>query len=81
MSNVITLAVPGISCGECRLVIGGAVAAVTGVSAAQVDLEARTVGIAYRASAALPRIVTAIEESGYQISGFEVANQPMRRAS
>ncbi|GHE38986.1 heavy-metal-associated domain-containing protein [Streptomyces lavendulocolor] len=70
MSQVITLAVSGISCGDCRQAIGSAVGAVTGVSAAQVDAEARTVDVAYGASAALPRIVAAVEERGYEISGY-----------
>ncbi|WP_033309264.1 cation transporter [Streptomyces iakyrus] len=81
MSNMITLAVPGISCGDCRQVIGGAVGAVAGVSAPQVDIEAQTVGVAYGASAALPRIVAAVEDSGHKISGYAVQNQVVRRAS
>ncbi len=81
MSQVITLAVPGISCGECRQAIGSAVGAVAGVSAAQVDVEARTVDVAYGASEALPRIVAAVEERGYEISGYAVESQATRRAS
>lgn len=80
MSNVMTLAVPGISCGECRQTISDALDAVLGVSSAQVNTDGQTVRVVYDGSAP-PRIVAALEASGLAISGFEVGVQSLRRVS
>ncbi|UQA91147.1 heavy-metal-associated domain-containing protein [Streptomyces halobius] len=80
MSDVITLSVPGVSCG-CRQALKGAVGALPGVSIARVDLAARTVTAVYGRAAVLPGIVAAVEAAGYQIAGYEVGSRVERMAS
>jgi copper ion binding protein len=61
------LSVPEIHCGHCKSSIEGAVGALAGVAAAEVDVDARTVAVAFDAPATLQRIVAAIEDQGYDV--------------
>ena len=64
----ITLNVPDISCGHCKMSIEGAVNELSGISSAVVDIEARSVAIDYdEAAQTRDAIVTAIEEQGYEV--------------
>jgi copper chaperone CopZ len=59
--------VPGISCGHCRVAITGEVSKVAGVSAVDVDLEAKTVtvsGAGFNDAA----VRDAIDEAGYDVA-------------
>ena len=62
-----TYSVPGISCGHCRMALTGEVTKVAGVSAVDVDLEAKTVtvqGVGFNDAA----VRDAIDEAGYDIA-------------
>lgn len=62
-----TYSVPGICCGHCRMAITGEVTKVAGVSAVDVDLEAKTVtvnGVGFNEAA----VRDAIDEAGYDIA-------------
>ena len=68
MEQVI-LNVPDISCNHCKMSIEGAVNQLSGIESAEVDIEGRTVAVAYdSASQSLETIVTAIEEQGYDVA-------------
>jgi copper chaperone len=62
-----TLSVPEIHCNHCKMSIEGAVGGLDGVSAATVDVDARTVAVAYADPATLDQIVAAIEDQGYEV--------------
>jgi len=62
-----TLSVPEVHCGHCKMSIEGAVGALDGVTAASVDVDARTVTVSYDAPADVDQIVVAIEEQGYEV--------------
>jgi copper chaperone len=70
MSDVITLSVPGMSCGNCQQAIEGAVGAVAGVSAVRVELPAKSVAVTYDAPADRSAIDAAIEDAGYEVAAF-----------
>jgi copper chaperone CopZ len=62
-----TYSVPGISCGHCRAAITAEVTRVAGVSAVDVDLDAKTVtvnGVGFNDAA----VRDAIDEAGYDIA-------------
>ena len=62
-----TYAVPGISCGHCRVAITGEVGRLAGVSAIEVDLDAKCVtvtGPAVDDSA----VRNAIDDAGYDVA-------------
>ena len=62
-----TYSVPGISCGHCRTAITGEVSKISGVSAVDVDLDAKTVtvnGAGFNDAA----VRDAIDEAGYDIA-------------
>jgi len=69
MSDETTLLhVPGISCGHCKTAIEGALGQVTGVAAAEVDVDARTVTVRHDAATATRSdLVRAIEDEGYDV--------------
>jgi copper chaperone len=62
-----TLSVPEIHCGHCKTSIEGAVSALPGVTRAEVDIEARTVAVAFEEPAGIAGIVSAIEDQGYSV--------------
>ena len=65
----VTLNVPDISCGHCKMSIEGAVNGLSGIKSAVVDIEARTVAIAFDdAAQTLETVVNAIEEQGYDVA-------------
>lgn len=67
-----TLTVPEIHCGHCKSSIEGALRALPGVERAMVDVEGRTVDVAFdEARVELSAIVEAIEAQGYQVPAQE----------
>lgn len=67
--TTITLTVPDISCGHCKMSIEGAVSEMTGVGRVDVAIDARTVDLAFDdAAVSLDAIIEAIEEQGYQVA-------------
>ena len=62
-----TLSVPEIHCGHCKMSIEGAVGELDGVTSAEVDVDAKTVSIAFDAPASLDGIIGAIEDQGYEV--------------
>lgn len=64
-----TISVPEIHCGHCKSSIEGALAPLEGVESASVDIEGRTVTVAYdEARIDRPALVSAIEEQGYEVA-------------
>jgi copper chaperone len=61
-----TYSVPAISCGHCKAAIEGEVSQVAGVTAVEVDIEAKTVRV--DGDAADEAIVAAIDEAGYEVA-------------
>lgn len=64
MNHVLT--VPDISCGHCKAAIEGAVGALDGVDAVQVDIAAKTVAVT--GDAPIGAITQAIEDAGYDVA-------------
>lgn len=63
-----TISVPEIHCDHCKMSIEGALAPLEGVHSAAVDVDARTVSVAYDdARMDRKRLVDAIEEQGYEV--------------
>jgi copper chaperone len=64
-----TLSVPDISCGHCKTSIEGAVSEIDGVDKVEVDIDARTVDVAFDDNTvARDAIVGAIEGQGYEVA-------------
>jgi copper chaperone len=63
----ITLSVPEIHCGHCKMAIEGAVSPLPGVQRVEVDVAAATVALAFEPPATLSQIVAAIEDQGYSV--------------
>jgi copper chaperone len=64
-----TLSVPDISCGHCKTSIEGAVAELDGVDRVEVNVDARTVDVAFEDSTVTREtIVEAIEGQGYEVA-------------
>jgi copper chaperone len=65
----LTLSVPDISCDHCKMSIEGAVNELAGVDSAIVDIEGKSVAVAFN-DAAVNRdsIVDAIESQGYEVA-------------
>ncbi len=64
-----TLSVPDISCGHCKTSIEGAVSELDGVDKVEVNIDARTVDIAFDDNTvARAAIVGAIEGQGYEVA-------------
>ena len=64
-----TLSVPDISCGHCKTSIEDTVSELDGVDKVEVDIEARTVDVAFDGgTVAREAIVGAIEEQGYEVT-------------
>jgi len=68
MPEVITLPVPGMTCAMCQRAVEDAVGELAGVSAATVDLTARTVTVTYDAPAQRAGIEAAIADAGYEVA-------------
>jgi copper chaperone CopZ len=65
--QTLTYSVPGISCGHCRTAITTEVSGVAGVSAVDVDLEARVVTVT-GAGVKDAAVRDAIDEAGYDVA-------------
>lgn len=67
MSDVLTLTVPGMTCGHCEAAVKREVAKVAGVAAVDVDLDTKLVTVS---GDTLDRgsIVEAIDEAGYDVA-------------
>ena len=64
------ISVPEISCAACKTAIEGALTPLDGVSSAVVDVAAKQVRVDYEQARVSPeRLVTAIEEQGYEVAG------------
>ncbi|MGH2767407.1 MAG: heavy-metal-associated domain-containing protein [Actinomycetota bacterium] len=64
--------VPEITCNHCKASIEGALAPVTGISLAEVDVEKKVVTVNYEPSVLEPgSIVAVIEGQGYDVSRYE----------
>jgi len=59
--------VPGITCGDCRESIEGAVGVLPGVAVAEVNIRTRAVAVLYDAPAEPAGIEAAIRGAGYRI--------------
>lgn len=64
----VTLSVPDISCGHCKTSIEGAVSELNGVDTVEVNVDKRTVDIAFGESLATETIIDAIESQGYDVA-------------
>ncbi len=65
----ITLSVPDISCGHCKMSIEGALQPLDGVESASVSIEDRNVAISYdESSVDIDAFVAAIDEQGYEVA-------------
>lgn len=68
MKQVIT--VDGMRCGHCQQAVEGAVRALAGVRAADVDLAAKTLTVEFdEATVTLATIQEAVEEQGFDVVG------------
>lgn len=64
-----TISVPEVHCGHCVSSIEGALQPMSGIDAAAVDLESRSVTVTYDTdTVARDEIVTAIEDQGYEVA-------------
>jgi copper chaperone len=63
----LTLSVPEIHCGHCKMSIEGAVGDLDGVTSADVDISARSVAVRFADPATKESIVAAIEDQGYEV--------------
>ena len=62
--------VPEVSCGHCKSAIEGALRPLNGVAEADVDIEGRSVAVAFDESVVdRTAIVRAIESAGYAVAG------------
>ena len=63
-----TISVPEIHCGHCKASIEGALQPLEGVETATVDIDARSVTVAYDdGTVSRDELVRAIEDQGYQV--------------
>lgn len=63
----ITLSVPDIHCGHCKMSIEGAVAELEGVEHVEVAIDARTVEVHFEERVTREAVVAAIEGLGYEV--------------
>ncbi len=65
----ITLSVPDISCGHCKMSIEGAIQPLDGVESALVSIDDRNVAISYDDSSIdIDTFIAAIDEQGYEVA-------------
>jgi copper chaperone len=62
-----TISVPEIHCNHCKMSIEGAVTSLRGVRTAIVDVDTRTVDVAFDEPASFDAIKDAIEDQGYDV--------------
>ncbi len=68
--STMTLSVPDISCGHCKMSIEGAVRPLAGIDSVEVHIDAKTVDVTWDDSTLpLATIVDAIEDQGYEVDG------------
>lgn len=68
MATTETISVPEIHCGHCKSSIEGALQPMDGISAADVDIEARAVSVTYDEGAvSRDAVIAAIEAQGYEV--------------
>ena len=67
------LNVPSVSCNHCKMAIEGAVKALDGIAAVDVDVPAKSVSVDFDAdSVSLDAIEAAVREEGYEVAGHHV---------
>ena len=67
------LNVPTVSCNHCKMAIEGAVKALDGIDAVDVDVQAKSVSVEFDAqSVSLDTIEAAVREEGYDVAGHHV---------
>jgi len=67
------LNVPSVSCNHCKMAIEGAVNALDGVAAVDVDVPAKSVSVDFDAgSVSLDTIEAAVRDEGYAVAGHHV---------
>jgi copper chaperone len=67
------LNVPSVSCNHCKMAIEGAVKALHGIAAVDVDVPAKSVSVDFDApSVSLDAIEAAVREEGYEVAGHHV---------
>ncbi len=67
------LNVPSVSCNHCKMAIEGAVKALDGIAAVDVDVPAKSVAVDFdAASVSLDAIEAAVREEGYEVAGHHV---------
>ena len=64
----LTLSVPDIHCGHCKMALEGAVGAIDGVETVEVTIDARTLDVRFDDSVQYTAIVDAIEGQGYVVA-------------
>ncbi|HZL64321.1 MAG TPA: copper ion binding protein [Thermoleophilia bacterium] len=67
------LNVPSVSCSHCKMAIEGAVKALDGIDAVDVDVPAKSVSVEFDAeSVSLDTIEAAVREEGYEVAGHHI---------
>jgi copper chaperone len=67
------LNVPSVSCNHCKMAIEGAVGALAGVRSVAVDVDAKSVTVAFESQdLSLETIESAVREEGYEVAGRHV---------
>jgi len=69
----VVLNVPSVSCNHCKMAIEGAVKALDGIDAVDVDVSAMSVSVDFDAeNVSLDAIETVVREEGYEVAGHHV---------
>ena len=69
----VVLNVPSVSCNHCKMAIEGAVSGLSGISAVEVDVPAKSVSVDFDAeSVSLDAIEAAVRDEGYEVAGHHV---------
>lgn len=70
MTEEVTISVPDIHCDACRKAIEGALCPIGGIEHVGVDLDAKTVRVAYREPVTTEALTRAIGEQGYVVAAI-----------